>query len=274
MNGGDVDMDDENSHMRDGHSLTPGSNYYDNAEEEYIEEDSEDEDEIYYVPETLPKIEWGAYCNARQEVENYCAIYVGDYDTNNPGVTATFEEILMTEMHEIIYHFCDRNPHHATQYKMVFTDYANYIWNKHKNDLQAPTQLIYMGRYQLYYYVENGNGAYYDWFLNHGIKPTGNWQKDAQTAENIELQKRQRQADADNDMADAFGGMRVHSRLPTVIPRSRTVRDVVGRAAASRKTKCAGGDCAGPQQSSARSSAPQARRGGGRSRPSRQSIGS
>ena len=217
MNGGDVDM----GH---GHSLPPGANYYDDAGEDHWGEDSEGEDETYNVPHPLPKIEWVAYCSARKEVEEYCKIYVGTFEANNPGVRATFEEILMTEMPEIIYNFCDRNPHHATQYKMVFTDYANYIWKTHNIDLQAPTLLIYMGRYQGYYYDPAGNGNRYDQTYHQNLE-------------------------------DMFGGMRVLSRLPTVIPRSRTVRDVVGRSAESKAL--------------ARSSAPQARRGGGRSRPSR-----
>ena len=192
---GDGDVD-----MGDGHSLPPGSNYYDNAEEEYVEEDSEGEDETYNVPHPLPKIEWVAYCSSRKEVEEYCKIYVGTFEANNPGVRATFEEILMTEMPDIIYNFCDRNPHHATQYKMVFTDYANYIWKTHNIDLQAPTLLIYMGRYQDYYYDPEGNGDHYDQTYHQNLE-------------------------------DMFGGMRVHSRLPTIIPRSRTVRNVVGRVA-------------------------------------------
>ena len=246
---GDGDVD-----MGDGHSLPPGANYYDDAGEDHWGEDSEGEDETYNVPHPLPKIEWVAYCSARKEVEEYCKIYVGTFEANNPGVRATFEEILMTEMPEIIYNFCDRNPHHATQYKMVFTDYANYIFNNHAKDLQAPTLSIYMERYQLYYYDKNGQGSHYDWFLDNGIIPTGVVEDDAQTMRKIALQKHQRRAD-DDAMADAFGDMRVHSRLPTVIPRSRTVRDVVGRLAESKAP--------------ARSSAPQARRGGGRSRPSR-----
>ena len=74
MNGGDVDM----GH---GHSLPPGANYYDDAGEEIVTDDSEDEDEIYQVPHPLPQIEWGDYCRARAEVEEYCRIYVGDYET-------------------------------------------------------------------------------------------------------------------------------------------------------------------------------------------------
>lgn len=213
---GDGDVD-----MEDGHSLPPGSNYYADAGEEHITDDSEDEDEIYYVPETLPQIEWGAYCSARQEVEKYCKEYVESYKYRNPGVRATFEEMLMTEMPTIIDNFCHQNPY-PTEYKMVFFDYAKYIWKTHRINLQARTLLIYMGRYQDYYDDPAGNGDHYDQTYHQNLE-------------------------------DMFDDMRVHSRLPTVTPRSRTVRDVVGRVATSRKTKCAGGDCAGPQKSSARS---------------------
>lgn len=220
-----------------GHSRPPGLSARVLNRPRLFAPHNEDEDEIYYVPDPLPQIEWSAYCSARQNVENYCAKYVRDYSTNNPGVAATFEKILMTKMADMIHDFCDQHPDHAAQYKMVFTDYANYIWNKHASDLDAPL-LIYMAKYQDYYYDANGNGSYYDWFSNHGIKPTGNWQQDAQTA-------RQRQADADDDMANAFGGMRVHSRLHSGF----------------------GGMNVAKSQASARSSAPQARRGGGRFRP-------
>ena len=196
---GDGDVD-----MGDGHSLPPGANYYANAQEEYVTDDSEDEheDEIYYVPETLPQIEWGDYCRARAEVEEYCRIEVSTYEANNPGLDAraTFQEILLTEMPRIIYNFCDQNPHHATQYKMVFTDYAKYIFKTHRINLQAPTLMIYMGRYQDYYDDPAGNGDHYDQTYHQNLE-------------------------------DMFGGMRVHSRLPTIIPRSRTVRNVVGRVA-------------------------------------------
>ena len=66
---------------------------------------------------------------------------------------------------------------------------------------------------------------------------------------------RNRKQYEEEQMMEMFNNMNFKSRLPTVIPRSRTVRDVVGRVATS--------------QASARSSAPQARRGGGRSRLSK-----
>ena len=135
---------------------------------------------------------------------------------------------------------------------MIFTDIAKYIF-----DTQQPLDhdlLDYMQNYGAKFWNPQGNGSYYDWFLKHGTVPTGTWLEDVHKAEAIELQKRQRQAN-DDAMANAFGDMRVHSRLPTVIPRSRTVRDVVGRLAESKAL--------------ARSSAPQARRGGGRSRLSK-----
>ena len=162
-----------------GHSRPPGLSARVLNRPRLFAPHNEDEDEIYYVPDPLPQIEWSAYCSARQNVENYCAIYVQDIITRNPGLQATIEEILMTEMAKMIYNFCDQNPDRAAQHKMVFTDYANYIWHQHASDLDWPL-LWYMGKYQDHYYDANGNGSNYNWFSNHGIKPTGNWQQDAQ----------------------------------------------------------------------------------------------
>jgi len=162
---------------------------------------------------------------------------------NNPGIHANDYEILMVEIPRIIEQYLFQKGDAGdfeTQYKMIFADYAYYIWTNHNADLELPQLIYYMSDFENYFDYEGRNRKQYE----------------------------------EEQMMEMFGGMKVHSRLPTVIPRSRTVRDVVGRAAASRKTKCAGEDCAGPQQSSARSSAPRARRGGGRSRLSRQSIGS
>ena len=263
-NGGDVDMGD-------------GPQFY----------REEEEDEFFDAPDEFPAIDWGDYCDARKMLENQCKTYAEWEWDNNRGIQTDLFELIMDNMPAIMTHHISRNPTYKLRDLMIFSDIALFIIQNAQNNpgqcwfagqiektygLQFDI-LDYMGNYGDKFWYNQGNGSYYDWFSKHGIVPTGDWLEDVHEAEAIELQERQRQAN-DDAMANAFGDMRVHSRLPTVIPRSRTVRDVVGRVATSYKTKCAGGDCAGPQQSSARSSAPRARRGGGRSRPSRQSIGS
>ena len=226
MHGGDVDMG-----HGDANSQQPGSNYLEQAEES--------DDELPNIH--LPNIPYEAYKTERQAIERYCKVWAGGYRDNNPGIQASDYEILMVQIPHIIEQYLfQKGDAFETEYKMIFADYAYYIWTNHNADLELPQLIYYMSDFENYFDYEGRNRKQYE----------------------------------EEQMMEMFGGMKVHSRLPTVIPRSRTVRDVVGRAAASRKTKCAGEDCAGPQQSSARSSAPQARRGGGRSRPSRQSIGS
>jgi len=221
MHGGDVDMG-----HGDANSQRPGSNYYEQAEE------SDDE---------LPNIPYESYKTERQAIEQYCKEWAMAVRKKNPGIHSSDYEVLMVQIPFIIKQYLfQKGNAFETQYKMIFADYAYYIWTNHNADLELPQLIYYMSDIENYFDYEGRNRKQYE----------------------------------EEQMMEMFGGMKVHSRLPKVIPRSRTVRDVVGRVATARKTKCAGGDCAGPQQSSARSSAPQARRGGGRSRPSRQSIGS
>ena len=221
MNGGDVDMG-----HGDANSQQPGSNYLEQAEE------SDDD---------LPNIPYESYKTERQAIEQYCKECAMAVRKNNPGIHSSDYEVLMLQIPHIIEKYLlQKRDAFETEYKMIFADYAYYIWTNHNADLELPQLIYYMSDIENYFDYEGRNRKQYE----------------------------------EEQMMEMFGGMRVTSRLPTVIPRSRTVRDVVGRAAPSRKTKCAGEDCAGPQQSSARSSAPRARRGGGRSRLSRQSIGS
>ena len=200
MNGGDVDMDDENSQR-------PGSNYY------YQADESEDK---------LPKIPYESYKNERQKIEKYCNWWVGYVHSENAGIQANDYEIIMTEIPNIIAQYVFQNgDEFETEYKMIFADYAYYIWTNPQAQLDYPQLEYYMSDWENYFDREGHNRKQYE----------------------------------EEMMMEMFNNMNFKSRLPTVIPRSRTVRDVVGRVAAS--------------QASARSSAPQARRGGGRSRPSK-----
>ena len=229
MNGGDVDMGD-------------GPQYY----------REEEEDQFFDAPHEFPAIDWGDYCDARKMLENVCKVYAETIWDDHPGIQTDLFALIMENMPAIMTHHISRNPTYKLRDLMIFSDIAFFIFqNAQKNPghcLFAGTIeetyglqfdiLDYMENYGGKFWYNEGNGSYYNWFLKHGIVPTGNWQEDVRTAEAIELQERQRQAN-DDAMANAFGDMRVQSRLPTVIPRSRTVRDVVGRVAASRKTKCA-----------------------------------
>ena len=197
----------------------PGSNYYEQAEES--------DDELPNIH--LPDIPYESYKIERQKIEQYCQERAMAVRKTNPGIHASDYEILMVQIPHIIEQYLFQKGDardFETQYKMIFADYAYYIWTNHNADLELPQLEYYMSDIQDYFDYEGHNRKKYE----------------------------------EEQMMEMFGDMSVQSRLPTVIPRSRTVRDVVGRVAESKAP--------------ARSSAPQARRGGGRSRPSRQRSGS